>query len=177
MQATHGAPLDQSLRNIQKFQKPFVWQKRNCGGHCAEQTFSVTRHGTHLGFTQHFETQPCDSKHVSHTTTLCVHVLDTFKSSHHRLTEIRQPKPQLWRRKFWVLSGILDILQGASPSRNPLVSRCHRHNTLRSSSTQHSLTDSADGGLCTWRCLRLNRPNTQATGHGTDSHVIHLLAS
>ena len=44
------------------------------------------------------------SKHVSHTTTLCVHVLDTFKSSHHRLTEIRQPKPQLWRRKFWVLS-------------------------------------------------------------------------
>ena len=45
------------------------------------------------------------------------------------------------------------------------MSRCHRHNTLRSRST-----DCADGGLCTWRCLRLNRPNTQATGHGTDSH-------
>ena len=74
-------------------------------------------------------------------------------------------------------TGILEILQGASPSRNPSVSRCHRHNTLRSRSTHCSLTDSADGGLCTWRCLRLNRPNTQATGHGTDSHVIHLLAS
>ena len=41
---------------------------------------------------------------LAHTTTLCVHVLDTFKSSHHRLSEIRQPKPELRRRKFWVLS-------------------------------------------------------------------------
>ena len=55
-------------------------------------------------------------------------------------------------------TGILEILQGASQSRNPLVSRCHRHNTLRSRSTHCSLTDSADGGLCIWRCLRLNRP-------------------
>ena len=30
--------------------------------------------------------------------------LTRFTSSHHRLSEIRQPKPKLWRRKFWVLS-------------------------------------------------------------------------
>ena len=79
-------------------------KNRNCGGHCAEQPFFVTRHGTNLGFTQHFETQPCDSKHVSRTTTLCVQVIDIFKSSHHRLSEIRQPKR---RRKLWVLSNRL----------------------------------------------------------------------
>ena len=45
----------------------------------------------------------------------------------------------------------------------PRTPWCHgaiATNLCVSSSTQHSLTDSADGGLCTWRCLRLNRPNT-----------------
>ena len=178
MQRTHGASLDQSLRNIQKFQKPLcVANKRTVVG-IVQNNPSLSQGMAQISDSRSilkpnrvipsmfFIPQP-----------LCVHVLDTFNSSHHRLSEIRQPKPELWRRKFLVLS---NRHIGYSPRcipRNPLVSRCHRHNTLRSRSTHCSLTDSADGGLCTWRRSRLNRPNTQATGHGTDSHVIHLLAS
>ena len=47
------------------------------------------------------------------------------------------------------------------------MSRCHRPNTLHWRSTQRSLTDSADGGLCTWRCLRCF----------SDFHFLHSEAS
>ena len=61
------------------FKTPLCSKNGTVVGIVQNKTFFVTRHGTNLGFTQHFATQPCDSKHVSHTTTLCVHVLDTFK--------------------------------------------------------------------------------------------------
>ena len=54
-------------------------------------------------------------------------------------------------------TGILEILQGASPSRRPLGVTVPSPQHFAFEINALLLTDSAERGLCTWRCLRLNR--------------------
>ena len=158
------------------FKKPFCATKQEPWWALCRTTllFRKAWHWTRIHATFYAWFQSCFSLQLL----FFIRVLHTFESSHHRFAEIRKPEPELRRWKFWVLSNrhVRDS-PGSFSVQEPLLWRCHRHNTLRSRPMHCSLTHSASGGLYTWRCFRLNLPSTHATGHGSDSHMTHLLAS